>query len=167
MAASMIYKRDLVRPSPSPLYIITYPSHLIISLLQPDAPTSPKRPPATSGGSTSSGTAATIVPLDEYSYLGLGPVENAIMRYFKANPSVLHGHHLREILYGTQKIAPESMSGPRDEQLRILVYVVLLVCVVGGRLMPHLTGMQSTPLPTKGCFFRRGISNITHCVNAR
>jgi hypothetical protein len=61
-------------------------------------------------------------------YPGLEPIENAIVQYFKANPSGPDGHNVRTIFDGTKRIAPESMSGPRSEQVQTLVYVILFAC---------------------------------------
>jgi hypothetical protein len=68
----------------------------------------------TSGGATNAAN-------DDLSQFG--PVERAIVRFFKANPGGPDGHHVRLILDGAKKIAPESLSGDKTQQLQLIAYV--------------------------------------------
>jgi hypothetical protein len=99
-----------------------------------------------------------------------GPVERAIVRFFRANPAGPDGHHVRLILDGTKKIAPDSLHGDKDGQLQLIAYVCFFACrlwmVRGGRLM-FLIGPLSTPLLRKGYSSRRWTRSIMLCVDIR
>jgi hypothetical protein len=61
-----------------------------------------------------------------------GPVEQAIVQYFKANPSGPDGHHVRQILEGTKRIAPQSLGVEKNEQLQVIAYASFFSCRVDG-----------------------------------
>ena len=49
-------------------------------------------------------------------------VERAIVQFFRTDASGPDGHHVRQILDGAKKIAPESLSGDKTQQLQLIAY---------------------------------------------
>jgi hypothetical protein len=88
--------------------------------------------PAASNYTTGGATNAAADDLAQY-----GPVERAIVRFFRANEPGPDGHHVRLILDGAKKIAPESLGGDKTQQLQLIAYAFFLFlfpfCPVDGR----------------------------------
>lgn len=77
-------------------------------------------PPGGAGipaGKYLAGNTSTRAVAEEYS--NLGPVEGAILAYFRSNPSGPDGHHVKHIMEGVLRTSPHILGGDRNTQSQL------------------------------------------------